>query len=89
MVEPQSVDDVYNYNNEWRGETVTPMAANIQWDVATRDGIDPETRQGLHPADPHAVQRGGGCIRRHHTLARGLSSCTPVAEGSTWYKNPS
>ena len=28
-------------------------------------------RQGLHPADSHAVQRGGGCIRRHqHADAR-------------------
>lgn len=47
---PQSVADVYNYqNNEWRGESVTPMAANIQWDVATRDGIDPETGKAYTP----------------------------------------
>ena len=76
VVEPQSVDDVYNYNNEWRGETVTPMAANIQWDVATKDG-DPETGKAYTPL-----------VRMlyNETEVPFNASCTPVAEGSTWYK---
>lgn len=78
VVEPRSVDDVYNYNkNKWRGETVTPMAANIQWDVATKDGIDPETGKDYTPL-----------VRMlyNETEVPFNASCTPVAEGSTWYK---
>lgn len=75
---PQSVADVYNYqNNEWRGESVTPMAANIQWDVATKDGIDPKTGKAYTPL-----------VRMlyNETEVPFNASCTPVAEGSTWYK---
>ncbi len=86
VVEPQSVDDVYNYNNEWRGETVTPMAANIQWDVATRDGIDPETGKAYTPLVRMLYNEEEVAFGGTNTLTRGLSSCTPVAEGSTWYK---
>ena len=84
VVEPQSVDDVYNYNNEWRGETVTPMAANIQWDVATR--IDPKTGKAYTPLIRMLYNEKEVAFGGTNTLARGLSSCTPVAEGSTWYK---
>ncbi len=87
VVEPQSVDDVYNYNNnEWRGETVTPMAANIQWDVATRDGIDPKTGKAYTPLIRMLYNEEEVAFGGTNTLTRGLSSCTPVAEGSTWYK---
>ena len=78
VVDPQSDADVYNYqNNEWRGESVTPMAANIQWDVATRDGIDPQTGKAYTPL-----------VRMLYNEAEVPfnASCTPVAEGSTWYK---
>lgn len=78
VAEPTSDADVYSYaNNEWRGEDVTMMAANIQWDIATREGVDPGTGEAWTP------------------LVRMLyneieipfnSSCTPVAEGSTWFK---
>ena len=84
---PQSVADVYNYqNNEWRGESVTPMAANIQWDVATRDGIDPETGKDYTPLIRMLYNEEEVAFGGTNTLTRGLSSCTPVAEGSTWYK---
>lgn len=84
---PQSVADVYNYqNNEWRGESVTPMAANIQWDVATRDGIDPETGKAYTPLIRMLYNEKEVAFGGTNTLTRGLSSCTPVAEGSTWYK---
>lgn len=87
VVEPQSVDDVYNYNkNEWRGESVTPMAANIQWDVATRDGIDPKTGKAYTPLIRMLYNEEEVAFGGTNTLTRGLSSCTPVAEGSTWYK---
>lgn len=82
---PQSVADVYNYqNNEWRGESVTPMAANIQWDVATR--IDPETGKAYTPLIRMLYNEEEVAFGGTNTLTRGLSSCTPVAEGSTWYK---
>ena len=74
---PQSVADVYNYqDNKWRGESVTPMAANIQWDVATKDD-DPETGKAYTPL-----------VRMlyNETEVPFNASCTPVAEGSTWYK---
>lgn len=84
---PQSVTDVYNYQkNEWRGESVTPMAANIQWDVATRDGIDPETGKAYTPLIRMLYNEEEVAFGGTNTLTRGLSSCTPVAEGSTWYK---
>lgn len=84
---PQSVADVYNYqNNEWRGESVTPMAANIQWDVATRDGIDPETGKAYTPLVRMLYNEEEVALGGTNTLTRGLSSCTPVAEDSTWYK---
>ena len=84
---PQSVADVYNYqDNKWRGESVTPMAANIQWDVATRDGIDPKTRKAYTPLIRMLYNEKEVAFGGTNTLARGLSSCTPVAEGSTWYK---
>lgn len=84
---PRSVADVYNYqNNEWRGESVTPMAANIQWDVATRDGIDPETGKDYTPLIRMLYNEEEVAFGGTNTLTRGLSSCTPVAEGSTWYK---
>lgn len=84
---PQSVADVYNYQkNEWRGESVTPMAANIQWDVATRDGIDPETGKAYTPLIRMLYNEEEVAFGGTNTLTRGLSSCTPVAEGSTWYK---
>lgn len=84
---PQSVADVYNYqDNKWRGESVTPMAANIQWDVATRDGIDPKTGKAYTPLIRMLYNETEVAFGGTNTLARGLSSCTPVAEGSTWYK---
>lgn len=87
VADPQTDADVYNYqNNEWRGESVTPMAANIQWDVATRDGIDPETGKAYTPLIRMLYNEEEVAFGGTNTLARGLSSCTPVAEGSTWYK---
>ena len=87
VADPQTDADVYNYqNNEWRGESVTPMAANIQWDVATRDGIDPETGNAYTPLIRMLYNEEEVAFGGTNTLARGLSSCTPVAEGSTWYK---
>lgn len=74
------------YQSNWYGETVTPMAANIQWDVATRDGIDPKTGKAYTPLIRMLYNEKEVAFGGTNTLARGLSSCTPVAEGSTWYK---
>lgn len=74
------------YQSNWYGESVTPMAANIQWDVATRDGIDPKTGKAYTPLIRMLYNEKEVAFGGTNTLARGLSSCTPVAEGSTWYK---
>lgn len=75
---PVADSDVYNYaDNDWRGESVTPMAANIQWDVYAKDGIDPETGKEYTP-----IVR---MLYNENEIAFN-DSCTPVAEGSTWYK---
>lgn len=78
VASPTSDADVYGYgNNEWRGETVTPMAQNVQWDVATRAGIDPATGDAYTPL----VRM----LYNEKEIAFN-DSCTPVAAGSNWYK---
>lgn len=75
---PASTTDVYTYgNNEWRGESVTPMAANVQWDVYARKGEDPATGQRYTPIVRMLYNENEVPFR---------SECTPVADGSTWYK---
>jgi Histidine acid phosphatase. len=78
VAEPQSMDDVYTYeNNEWRGESVTPMSANIQWDAAVREGIDPATGAAYTPVVRMLLDEVEVPFN---------ASCAPVAEGSNWYK---
>lgn len=73
-----SMADVYSYDaNDWRGESVTPMAANIQWDVATRTGIDPATGAAYTPIVRMLLNE----VEIDFT-----DSCTPIAEGSSWVK---
>ena len=73
-----SVTDVYAYaNNEWRGESVTPMAANVQWDVVAKTGNDPKTGRAYTPL-----------VRMlyNETEIPFRAECTPIADGSHWYK---
>lgn len=73
-----STTDVYTYaNNEWRGESVTPMAANVQWDVAVKSGNDPKTGRAYTPLVRMLYNEQEIAFR---------SECTPIADGSTWYK---
>ncbi|MGW9113711.1 histidine-type phosphatase [Microbacterium sp. NPDC055683] len=75
---PESIADVYNVaDNPWRGAEVTPMAANVQWDVVARDGVDPATGAAYTPLVRMLSNE------REIPFADG---CTPVAEGSHWYK---
>ncbi|MFT9110738.1 MAG: histidine-type phosphatase [Bifidobacterium psychraerophilum] len=76
--QPQSEDQVFNYaNNPWRGESVTPMAANVQWDVYSKSGTDPKTSQAYTP-----IVR----MLYNEQEIQFNASCKPVASGSTWYK---
>ena len=69
---------MYTYaNNEWRGESVTPMAANVQWDVAVKSGNDPKTGRAYTPLVRMLYNEQEIAFR---------SECTPIADGSTWYK---
>ena len=73
----QQASELYTYeNNPWRGESVTPMAANAQWDVVVRDGTDASGQ----PYQP--------LVRMlYNEKEIGFNdSCTPIADGSTWYK---
>lgn len=75
---PDSTTDVYTYaNNEWRGESVTPMAANVQWDVVAKPGNDPKTGRAYTPL-----------VRMlyNETEIPFRAECTPIADGSHWYK---
>jgi hypothetical protein len=75
---PQNESDVFNYaSNDWRGESVTPMAANVQWDVYTKSGIDPATAKAYTP-----IVR----MLYNEQEIQFNSSCTPVSAKSTWYK---
>lgn len=76
--DPQGLADVFTYDdNPWRGESVTPMAANIQWDVYARDGVDPATGEAYTP-----IVR----MLYNETEVAFNDECTPIAEGSRWYK---
>lgn len=75
---PASTTDVYTYeNNKWRGESVTPMAANVQWDVAVKPGNDPKTGRAYTPLVRMLYNENEIAFR---------SECQPIAKGSTWYK---
>lgn len=75
---PASVSDVYDYaSNPWRGAEVTPMAANIQWDVVSRPGVDRSTHARYTPLVRMLYNERE--IPFH-------DGCTPVATGSHWYK---
>lgn len=78
VADPQSDNDVFTYqNNAWRGENVTPMAANIQWDVAARSGTDPHTGKAYTPVVRMLYNE------QEITFHDG---CVPVVDGSYWYK---
>ncbi|UXZ58919.1 LPXTG cell wall anchor domain-containing protein [Curtobacterium sp. Arg-1] len=75
---PASDADVYGYaTNPWRGSAVTPMAANVQWDVVSRAGIDPATGAAYTPLVRMLYNE------REIAFAPG---CRAVAAGSHWVK---
>ncbi|MET4157597.1 histidine-type phosphatase [Agromyces sp. PvR057] len=78
VASPASAADVYDYaGNPWRGAQVTPMAANVQWDVVARKGVDPATGSAYTPLVRMLSNE------REIAFAEG---CAPVAEGSSWVK---
>lgn len=78
VVAPASVSDVFDYStNPWRGSQVTPMAANVQWDVVSRAGVDPATGAAYTPLVRMLYNE------REIAFADG---CRPVADGSHWVK---
>ena len=78
VASPASEADVFGYaDNPWRGAQVTPMAANVQWDVVAREGVDPATGAAYTPLVRMLYNE------REIAFADG---CTPVAEGSAWVK---
>ena len=54
-----------------------PMAANVQWDTACQAGTDPATGRSWTPIVRMLVNEVETPFN---------SSCTAVAEGSSWYK---
>lgn len=75
---PASDADVYDSaTNPWRGSQVTPMAANVQWDVVARAGIDPATGAAYTPLVRMLYNE------REIAFAAG---CRAVAAGSNWVK---
>jgi hypothetical protein len=75
---PTSDADVYDdATNPWRGAEVTPMAANVQWDVVSRPGIDPATGAAYTPLVRMLYNE------REIAFAPG---CRAVAPGSHWVK---
>lgn len=78
VAQPQSLTDVYNTAaNPWRGSKVAPMAANVQWDIVRRPGVDPATGAGYTPLVRMLYNE------REISFREG---CTPVADGSHWVK---
>ncbi len=77
IADPRTIDEVFSYaDNDWRGQSVTPMAQNVQWDVATRAGTDPQTDAAYEPVVRMLYNE------RETAFA---DSCEPVAAGSSWY----
>jgi LPXTG-motif cell wall-anchored protein len=75
---PVSDADVYDdATNPWRGSEVTPMAANVQWDVVSRAGIDPATGAAYTPLVRMLYNE------REIAFTPG---CRAVAAGSHWVK---
>jgi len=75
---PASDADVYDdATNPWRGSEVTPMAANVQWDVVSRAGTDPATGAAYTPLVRMLYNE------REIAFASG---CRAVAPGSHWVK---
>ncbi|WP_263102273.1 histidine phosphatase family protein [Kitasatospora sp. DSM 101779] len=72
--EPAETDEPYSYrNNPWRGAEVSPMAANIQWDLYAGT-----TAQG---APGHLVR-----MFYNEKETAFPASCKPVAKGSYFYE---
>lgn len=75
---PATAADVYDdATNPWRGSAVSPMAANVQWDVVSRAGIDPSTGAAYTPLVRMLYNE------REIAFAAG---CRAVAAGSNWVK---
>ncbi|KAB1647602.1 histidine-type phosphatase [Pseudoclavibacter sp. CFCC 14310] len=76
--DPTSTSDVFSYEtNEFRSESVGPMAANVQWDVVSREGVDPATGQQYTPLVRLLYNERETAFN---------ASCTAVSPGSHWYK---
>lgn len=73
--EPAAPDEPFDYrSNPWRGARVSPMAANIQWDLFTKDAGG----RGKSPA--HLVRM---LYNEKETAFK--PGCRPVAKGSYFY----
>ncbi|WP_329493995.1 histidine-type phosphatase [Kitasatospora herbaricolor] len=85
--EPAAPDEPYSYrNDEWRGGQVSPMAANVQWDLYAggpgRDGAGKGgAGKGVAGKSPAFLVRM--LYNEQETAFK--SSCRPIAKGSYFY----
>ena len=70
MMQPLPLRQTYNYSNStWRGEVVSPMAANLQWDIY-------QNAQRYHFGKNALPMKKKPCLNHHvnmHNIVRTVS----------------
>jgi hypothetical protein len=80
--QPADIDQPYTYqNNSWRGESVAPMAVNVQWDLFTSKPAGNKGDGSKPVAGPQYLVR----MLYNEKETAFASTCKPITKGSYFY----